>query len=543
MGACVSTPQECVGGRLRSSRRKAAHGRKGKVKRRVASRLSDGSLDRIDRSRPRDRSFNNQPSVQGSTDEAWYDSLPIFESDCDEDYKSVADDVLSLSGFEGVSRQSTASLRDPMHGESNTSLQHVSSLDHVHKPGDMSIGNSAHNSVSEVARNSMHHVLNSDDTDSHHKLCEHPSEAKKPVFLNDISTGDENSGKEEGLLDNCGIIPNNCLPCLASTVPSVEKRRSLSSSPPSARKKSASKLSFKWKDAHSNGTLFSSKTLLQRPLAGSQVPFCPIDKKMFDSWSHIEPSSFKVRGENYLRDKKKDFASNHAAYYPFGVDVFLTQRKIDHIAQCVELPATSSFGKLPPILVVNVQIPLYPATIFQSETDGEGMSFVLYFKLSDSYAKELPPHFQEGIKKLVDDEVEKVRSFPVDTFVSFRERIKILGRVANVEDLHLSAAERKLMQAYNEKPVLSRPQHAFYHGENYLEMDLDMHRFSYISRKGFEAFLDRLKLCILDVGLTIQGNKAEELPEQVLCCVRLNGIDYKNKNYQQLGLSQIQDPL
>jgi hypothetical protein len=33
-----------------------------------------------------------------------------------------------------------------------------------------------------------------------------------------------------------------------------------------------------------------------------------------------------------------------------------------------------------------------------------------------------------------------------------------------------------------------------------------------------------------------QANKAEELPEQILCCIRLNGIDYMK--YHQLGLSQ-----
>ncbi|KAI4328343.1 hypothetical protein L6164_020702 [Bauhinia variegata] len=508
MGVCVSTPQGCVGGRLSSSKKKTRKRRDG-IRRRVSSRLCKGSSDKADMPGLPDRSFN--PTFQGgSIEEAWFDSVAIFDSDCDDDYQSVPDDVVSLSGVEGGSITSFPSSRDANRGISS---------DQVQKPGETS---------------------GVDDVDSQSKRDGSINEVNQAVFVDDISSVDANSNKEDGMLDNCGILPNNCLPCLASTIPSVEKRRSSSSSPPHARKKAPIKLSFKWKEGHGSATLFSSKTLLQRPIAGSQVPFCPVDKKMLDCWSHIEPSTFKVRGENYFRDKKKDLAPNFAAYYPFGVDVFLSPRKVDHIARFVELPVISSCGKFPPILVVNVQIPLYPTTLFQGETDGEGLSIVLYFKLNESYSKELPLHFKESIRRLMDDEVEKVKGFPVDTIAAFRERLKILGRVVNVEDLHLSAAERKLMQAYNEKPVLSRPQHEFYTGENYFEIDLDMHRFSYISRKGFEAFLDRLKICILDVGLTIQGNKAEELPEHLLCCIRLNGIDYTN--YQQLGLNQ-QAPL
>ncbi|KAK2647600.1 hypothetical protein Ddye_015089 [Dipteronia dyeriana] len=328
--------------------------------------------------------------------------------------------------------------------------------------------------------------------------------------------------------------PNNRWSRLSSTMLSADKRKSSKPNTPRSRWKALSRLSFKLREGHSNPTLLSPKVLLQRPIAGSSIQCCPIENKMSDCWSPIDPSTFKVRGQNYSRDKKKDFAPNWAAFCPFGADIFLSQRKIDHIARFVELPVMNLSEDFPSILVVNIQIPSYPAAMFQSENDGEGMNLVLYFKISKSYSKELPHYFQENIRRIINDEVERVKSFPLDTIVPFRERLKLLARVSNVEDLHLSTAEKRLMNAYNEKPVLSRPQHEFYLGENYFEIDLDIHRFNYISRKGFDAFRDRFKQCILDFALTIQENKVENLQEHILCCIRLNKIDYSN--YRQLGI-------
>ncbi|CAL0314021.1 unnamed protein product [Lupinus luteus] len=490
MGTCMSTQRKpgCVGGRFSStSRRQTRKRRIGGLRRRMSSRLSKGSLDKVDVPGLSDRSSVSPNFQAGNIEESWFDSIDEFGSDRDDDFQSVPEDIYNQIQLIYADMSSVRSSRHAYHISSD--VQHCD-------------GN----------------------------------EVNEAVSLDETSSIDARSEKDDGILDNCGTLPNNYLSCLASPVPCFDEGRSSSSSPPSASKEDPMKPSFESKEGEENAALFSSKTLLERPIAGSRVPFCPIDKKMLDSWSQINPSTFKVRGANYLKDKIKEFASNHSAYYPFGVDVFLSPRKLNHIARYVELPAISSSGKFPPILVVNVQIPLYPASYFQGETDGQGVSFVLYFKLSESYSMELPLHFQENLSRLLDDEVEKVKGFRVDTIVPFRDRLKILGRVINVEDLNLNAAQQRLMQAYNEKPVLSRPQHEFYSGENYFEIDLDMHRFSYISRKGFEAFMDRLKMCTLDLGLTIQGNKPEELPEQVLCCVRLNGIDYMN--YQELVLPE-----
>eukprot|EP00261_Vitis_vinifera_P031807 XP_019073050.1 PREDICTED: uncharacterized protein LOC109121875 [Vitis vinifera] len=87
--------------------------------------------------------------------------------------------------------------------------------------------------------------------------------------------------------------------------------------------------------------------------------------------------------------------------------------------------------------------------------------------------------------RLVDDEMEKVRGFAKESAVPFRERLKIMAGVVNPDDLNLSPAERKRQKSIQ-----------------------------LISSKS--------------VSQDAMAQRPEELPEQALCCVRLNKIDFVN---------------
>jgi hypothetical protein len=106
-------------------------------------------------------------------------------------------------------------------------------------------------------------------SDLHHRKPR-SSELPKGSMENRSSVSHEDSGDDSpngggGILDDCGLLPNNCLPCMASAVGVNEKKRALSTSPTHSMKMPSLKLSFKKKSGEANPSSTLCKHFLIHP--------------------------------------------------------------------------------------------------------------------------------------------------------------------------------------------------------------------------------------------------------------------------------------
>ncbi|KAG6423967.1 hypothetical protein SASPL_114376 [Salvia splendens] len=440
---------------------------------------------------------HSQIDVNAMYQEEWFDTVSLLESDSDDDFSSVHGDYAPYANGQVI------------HCEVDTksNLKDLFSS----KDGVMLI---------DTQRKERSGLVNSEDSGSVKTLKLDRAYLSFNGIKVDTSEHDDKTSE---------TILKSVLPAL---VPTLSVNNKMHNAETQSQRKSATiiRLSITQKSIEEETNKFcaSATKYLYCPRAGLLIPCITDGKPTPGSWSEILPSTFKLRGPSFFKDKKKNPAPDVTPFVPIGVDLFACPKKINHIAQHLELPSIKSEGRVPPLLIVNIQLPTYAPSMFLGEGDGEGLSLVLYFKLSETFETDISPHFQEMIKRFIEDEKEVVKGYRKESTIPFRERLKIMVGVVNPDDLVSNNTERKLLNAYNEKPVLSRPQHSFYEGTNYFEVDLDIHHFSFIARKGLDAFRERLGNGILDLGLTIQAQKPEELPEQVLGCVRLNKISFVN---------------
>lgn len=83
-----------------------------------------------------------------------------------------------------------------------------------------------------------------------------------PVYAKEVSNVSV-GGQEEN--NHSGILPNNCLPFLASSAASIDKKRPLSPGTPSSKRKPSRKFSFKWREGNvTNPTLGVPSFLMLR---------------------------------------------------------------------------------------------------------------------------------------------------------------------------------------------------------------------------------------------------------------------------------------
>lgn len=265
------------------------------------------------------------------------------------------------------------------------------------------------------------------------------------------------------------------------------------------------------------------------------------------AWEPADGRTFMVRSLNYMRTKVKE-PSEDCIYRLLGVDVYHFDFKLYHIAQHVQLPPAPVLGpaaqalphdqQLPPLLIINLQLPWYPTSLFGSN-DGDGYSLVYYFALPEGWEPSQVPN--KAALELVQRFMHNKREFDG---TPTRDRLKLIPRIVNVgewaEKGPLSGYEHRLLMNYNDKPLLTRPQQRFYTGPNYLEIDMDVHNYAYIARKAFYGFIHRLAPVVFENAFVVQGNRPEELPEQILASARVYRVDFtKAMNFPAKSLEEL----
>jgi len=241
-------------------------------------------------------------------------------------------------------------------------------------------------------------------------------------------------------------------------------------------------------------------------------------------WGVPDPHVFHVRvGPNYAKNKLKA-PSEGCILTPVAADLFTMDLKVDHITQYLQFPKVDF--EVAHWFVVNCQVCSYaPANpVWGSAVlDGPGYSVVVYCPI--------PPALWQQIQAAKAGHLELFRRFlnadQSPNPEAIYDRFKIIATLVNWDDpkLQFNATCSKLVKTYNSKPVLTRPQHKIIHADFYTEVDINIHEFGYLPRRGIYGFLPKVKDMVLDICLVVEAQADAELPEVALVCFTLNKVD------------------
>ncbi len=248
------------------------------------------------------------------------------------------------------------------------------------------------------------------------------------------------------------------------------------------------------------------------------------------SWSKCPADSYSLRvGPNYSSNKQKA-PSPPALLEIVGVDFFSCDSRIDNIASHVKIPAEWTAIKLdnpdvPPLFVANFQFPAdFSSSMFKTVDNGAGWSLVFYFRVTDAmvgYTNN--PATATGAAKLYMDYCANapIACAPDVTANSpWKNKFKVSTRCENIDNFGLPS----FITSYNAKPVIIRNTGTVVKGENYIEMDINIHKFSSVPKKALEVLFHKFGEMFVSIGLCIESEENNEMPETLFGVMTLNKI-------------------
>lgn len=239
---------------------------------------------------------------------------------------------------------------------------------------------------------------------------------------------------------------------------------------------------------------------------------------MYGEWRHSLGPTYMVRkGPDYSSTRMKA-PSAESIYTPVHMDIYSSPFKVTNVARFFDLMEidrrqehTADPCGLPPYLVINVMCPLYAPGVVYSDTDGEQFSVVFFCKLE---AQEPTPG-----RRLLKEFIDK-RNDP-----GMRSRLKAIGRLANPEEVDFGRVLSGLVSRFNATPFIIYDYESEVHvGDNYVELDIDVHSFGRVARSGLYRLVHMLEEVRVDFGLVIEGRTNEQLPEQIVTAGQVYGM-------------------
>lgn len=244
---------------------------------------------------------------------------------------------------------------------------------------------------------------------------------------------------------------------------------------------------------------------------------------------------FMLRGPNYLSNPMAKLGGKQpslpAVYTFHSFECFSCPQRVHHLCRLWPPPAappgmTPSEGGLPRRLVVHLQIPGHAPNLVEPVIDGKGWSLVFFFTASTETLQQ----WQEGgspasqlFTRWADSIRRKGNTNQELDDPHLREGLfKIVALLENMREAGLGS----VLEGMNGKPALATKSAMYFCGEDYIEMTINFHRFCWAARKAFHVLVGKSKGMVVNMAFLLEGQREEDLPEQVVAAVRINKLDF-----------------